>query len=147
PPPPPAPVAQVSVTPASATLAVGGAQQLAATLTDSSANVLTGRTVTWASSNTAVATVSVTGLVTGVAAGAATITATSEGQSGVAAIAVPSWLTSAGAWQNGPIATQTGSFEAQFDATPNSASMDGVVGLSNGAAAGWTGLAVIVRFN
>jgi len=50
--------------------------------------VLTGRVVGWASSNPAIATVSATGLVTGVAAGAATITATSEGKSGTAAITV-----------------------------------------------------------
>jgi acid phosphatase len=49
---------------------------------------LAGRTVTWASSNTTVATVSASGLVTGQVAGTATITATSEGQSGTAAITV-----------------------------------------------------------
>jgi hypothetical protein len=43
--------------------------------------------VTWGSSNTAVATVN-GGLVTGVAAGGATITATSEGKSGTAAVTV-----------------------------------------------------------
>jgi len=44
--------------------------------------------VTWASSNTGVATVSGSGLVTGVVAGSATITATSEGQSGSSALTV-----------------------------------------------------------
>src|SRR5207247_9313137 len=51
-------------------------------------NVLTGRGVAWTSSNTAIATVSAAGLVTGVAAGSATITATSEGQSGTASVTV-----------------------------------------------------------
>src|SRR5207245_9129213 len=50
--------------------------------------LLTGRVVTWASSNTGVATVNGNGLVTGVAAGSATITATSEGKSGTAALTV-----------------------------------------------------------
>ncbi|HMH84225.1 MAG TPA: alkaline phosphatase family protein, partial [Gemmatimonadales bacterium] len=47
-----------------------------------------GRTVTWTSSNTTVATVSASGLVTGKVAGSATITATSEGQSGTSALTV-----------------------------------------------------------
>src|SRR5438093_881307 len=49
---------------------------------------VTGRTVTWSSDNTAVATVSGSGLVSSVAAGAATITATSEAKSGTSAITV-----------------------------------------------------------
>ena len=83
-----APVASVTVTPATVTQNVAGAQQLAATLKDAIGNVLTGRPVTWASSNTAVATVSSTGLETGVAVGTATITATSGGVSGASAITV-----------------------------------------------------------
>src|SRR5207244_7837774 len=51
---------------------------------------LSGRTVTWSSSNTAVATVSTSGLVSGVAPGSITISATSEGKSGTAAITVTS---------------------------------------------------------
>jgi uncharacterized protein YjdB len=80
------PVASVTVSPASATIAVGGTQQLSAVTKDSAGNTLTGRVVTWGSSNTAVATVSAAGLVRGVAAGSVTITATSEGKSGTAAI-------------------------------------------------------------
>ncbi len=143
------PVASVTVSPAAASLLVGATQQLAAVTQDSAGNVLTGRSVTWTTSNSALATVSAGGLVTGVAAGSATITATSEGQSGTAALTVtaPSCWTSAGAWQNTAIASQTGSFEARFDATPNTANMDGVVGLSNGPAADWTELAGIVLFS
>src|SRR2546421_8122346 len=48
---------------------LGAATQLTATPKDAVGNVLTGRAVTWASSNAAIATVSATGLVTGVAAG------------------------------------------------------------------------------
>src|SRR5207245_3983187 len=51
-------------------------------------NVLAGRAVAWPSSNPAIATVSASGLVAGVAAGAVTITATSEGQSGMASVTV-----------------------------------------------------------
>jgi uncharacterized repeat protein (TIGR02543 family) len=83
------PVATVTVSPVSASILVGGTQQFTATTKDAGGNVLTGRTVTWSSSNTAVATVnSSTGLVTGVAAGSVTITATSEGKSGTATVTV-----------------------------------------------------------
>ncbi|HEX8531772.1 MAG TPA: Ig-like domain-containing protein, partial [Cytophagales bacterium] len=68
-------VTGVSVTPASASVAVGATQQLTATVSPSNA---TNKTVSWSSSNTAVATVSSTGLVTGVAAGTATITVTTQ---------------------------------------------------------------------
>lgn len=87
-PPGPVPVATVNVSPPSATLSVGATQLLAATTRDASGNVLAGRTVTWSSSSAAIASVSSSGLVTAVAAGGATITATSEGQVGAAAITV-----------------------------------------------------------
>src|SRR5207245_11274032 len=67
---------------------VGPTVQLTAAPKDASGNPLSGRVVTWASSNTAVATVNGSGLVSGVAAGPATITATSEGQSGMATVTV-----------------------------------------------------------
>jgi Big-like domain-containing protein/calcineurin-like phosphoesterase family protein len=82
----PAPVASVSVAPSSASVQVGATVQLTATLRDAQGNVLTGRTVTWSSDATSVATVSPSGLVTGKAAGSATITATSESKSGGSAI-------------------------------------------------------------
>src|SRR5207253_2228205 len=82
------PVASVSVSPATASVQTGQTVQLTATPKDASGGALSGRTVTWASSNAAVATVSGTGLVTGVAAGSATITATSEGKSGTSALTV-----------------------------------------------------------
>src|SRR2546425_2494982 len=80
------PVASVTVSPATASLMVGATTQLTATAKDLNGTALTGRTVTWATSNAAVALVSASGLVTGVAAGAATITATSEGESGTSAV-------------------------------------------------------------
>ncbi len=82
------PVATVAVTPGSASLAVGGTADLDAVARDAAGRTLTGRAVTWATSNPAVATVSGTGLVTGVAGGTATITATSEGKSGTAPVTV-----------------------------------------------------------
>lgn len=86
--PPPAPVATVTVSPATSTLAVGGTVSLAATTRDGSNNILTGRAVTWASLNPGIATVSTTCVVSAVATGTATITATSEGRSGTATVDV-----------------------------------------------------------
>ena len=83
-----APVASVTVTPASASVQAGQTQQLTAMLKDANGNILTGRTVTWSSNNTSVATVSSSGLVTAKVAGSATITATSEGKSGTSALTV-----------------------------------------------------------
>ena len=92
-------VKTVTVSPPTATVALGQTVQLTATLRDASGNVLTGRTVTWSSSNLAVATVSASGLVTaGAVASQATITATSEGQSGTATVTVVS---------NAPVASVT----------------------------------------
>ncbi|MGE3616220.1 MAG: Ig-like domain-containing protein [Gemmatimonadales bacterium] len=83
-----APVATVAVTPATASVSVGSSVTLAAEPRDGFGNLLTGRPVTWASSSTSIATVSGTGVVTGVAAGAATITATVEGKTGTGAVSV-----------------------------------------------------------
>jgi acid phosphatase len=85
----PVPVASVTVTPATASVATGGTVQLTATPKDANGNPLTGRVITWQSSNSAIASVNGSGLVTGVAAGGpVTITATSEGQSGTSAVTV-----------------------------------------------------------
>jgi hypothetical protein len=67
---------------------VGDTQQLSAVTRDASNNVLTGRVVTWTSSNQAIGTVSATGLVTAIAVGSATFTATSETKTGTSAITV-----------------------------------------------------------
>jgi len=82
------PVAAVVVSPATAALPVGGTVQLTVSLSDANDNTLTGRPVAWSTSAPTVATVSRSGLVTGKAAGSATITATSEGKTGSAAVTV-----------------------------------------------------------
>ena len=85
---PVAPVSWVSVSPAGASIAVGQTAQLTATPRDAGGSALPGRGIAWASSNTGVATVNSSGFVTGVGAGAATLTATSEGKTGNASITV-----------------------------------------------------------
>ncbi|HXI19997.1 MAG TPA: Ig-like domain-containing protein, partial [Gemmatimonadales bacterium] len=81
------PVAAVRVQPASVTLSAGQTTQLAAALEDAAGNPLN-RPVTWSSSDQAIATVDANGLVTGVAVGDATVSATSEGIQGHAGVTV-----------------------------------------------------------
>lgn len=82
------PVASVTLAPASATVAVGATQSFTATMRDGSGNVLSGRVVTWTSSNTAVATVTTSGVARGVTAGSASIIATSEGKADTSLVTV-----------------------------------------------------------
>ncbi|HEV8123035.1 MAG TPA: Ig-like domain-containing protein [Gemmatimonadales bacterium] len=84
----PVPVATVTVVPSSASLGAGTSSQLSAVTKDASGGVLTGRVVTWLSSNPQSVSVSGTGLLTAGSPGSATITATSEGISGFATITV-----------------------------------------------------------
>lgn len=82
------PVSSVVVTPDTATLVVGQSKQLSAKTYDAGGTELSGRTITWSSSNEDVASVSSSGKVLAVAPGSATITATSEGKSDQATITV-----------------------------------------------------------
>ncbi len=75
PPPPPPVVHRVTVTPATPSIAVGETQQFTATAYDSSGTEITGKTFTWTSSDTSVATISTSGLATGKTAGVTAITA------------------------------------------------------------------------
>jgi hypothetical protein len=81
-------VATVTVSPATYTLGLGGSVQLSAALADADGNGITGRVVTWSSSQTAVATVDGNGTVRGVTAGTSVITATADGITGTAQILV-----------------------------------------------------------
>lgn len=84
----PPPVASVTVSPATLDMVAGDTQQLQVTLRDADGNALSGRTVTYASSDDTVATVDASGLVTAVGKGRATLTAASEGRSGSASATV-----------------------------------------------------------
>ncbi len=83
-----APVASVGLTPPTPTIQTNGTMQLTATTKDASGNVLSGRTVTWASSAPAVAVVNANGFVVGLQTGSASINATSEGVLGTTAVTV-----------------------------------------------------------
>jgi uncharacterized protein YjdB len=84
----PEPIGSIAVTPTSDTLLVGETVQLTPTVRDINNNVVTDRTLTWASANPTIASVSGTGLVTGVGDGVTTVTASGDGQSAAATIRV-----------------------------------------------------------
>ena len=75
-PPPPQEVASVTVSPATATIAVGGTQAFTAAAFDAASQPVAGATFTWSTTVPAVASVSAGGLATGVTAGDAGIVAT-----------------------------------------------------------------------
>ncbi len=88
PPPEPDPVGQVIVTLPQPGLAVGFSIQAGDTVKDANGATLTGRAVTWSSSNTAVARVTQDGVITAVGRGTAEIKAASGEKSGSATIGV-----------------------------------------------------------
>src|SRR6266487_1268334 len=93
----PPPVASVVVTPQTSTIGPGETVHLSAVPKDAAGNTLSGRTITWSTSDASVAMVSTAGLVTGVAAGSATISATAEGKAGQSAITVK-FINIGGVW-------------------------------------------------
>jgi DNA/RNA endonuclease G (NUC1) len=88
-PQPPAEVVSVTVAPASVALNVGSTQQLTATGLDAGGQGVPGTAFTWSSSTAGVASVSASGLVTALAPGDATISATAaNGVAGSSAVHV-----------------------------------------------------------
>ena len=81
-------VTTVDVALSNLSVVAGNTSQATAVTRDFAGNVLTGRAVSWSSTNSAVATVDANGLVTTITAGTADITATSEGKTGFATITV-----------------------------------------------------------
>jgi len=82
------PAIQVKVAPSSVTLAVPATTQLTSSVTFTSGKNVPGAIVTWMSSNTAVATVTSSGLVSAISAGTATVTVRSSTSSASASITV-----------------------------------------------------------
>jgi uncharacterized protein YjdB len=81
-------VASVAVAALTRAVAVGEQVPLSFRTLDAAGNTLVARTVTWSSSVPTVATVNTDGVVAGIAPGAAVITATSEGRTATANVAV-----------------------------------------------------------
>jgi Bacterial Ig-like domain (group 2) len=98
-------VSSVIIVAPSTAIELNATMQLTATLKDASGNTLSGRTVQWSSSDAAIASVSSAGLVTGMAVGGpATITATSEGKTGIAQVSVSAPTNSVATGIRDPIA-------------------------------------------
>ncbi len=83
-----APVSSVVLSPSTSSLFIGQTEQLSAQVTNAAGQPIAGATVTYSSSNTAVAKVNASGVVTAVGVGITTITGLSQGKSGTAAVAV-----------------------------------------------------------
>lgn len=82
------PVASVEVSPSTETIGLGSTLQLTAEGFDENGDVVVGAEFSWESSDAAIARVNASGLVTGVAEGATTITASAGSGQGTAEIAV-----------------------------------------------------------
>jgi glucose/arabinose dehydrogenase len=130
-PPPPPTVASIVVTPTAATIDSGQTVQLSDTVKDAAGNVLTDRVVTWSSSDANIASVSSSGLVTGVHPGDATITATSEGQSATAQITVI-------AVPVGPVVVYPANINVAVGATFHLSVVDSVGTVIRGQTINWT---------
>ena len=81
-------VASVSLNQTSASIAIGASLTLVATVRDAQGNSITSGTTSWSSSDSTIAAVSSSGVVTGKSTGSATITASSGGKSATATITV-----------------------------------------------------------
>ena len=81
-------VASVTVTPGTAAGTIGQTAQFTAVAKNARGSVLTGRTVTWSTGNSAVASVSSTGLATATGGGTTTVNATIGGVTGSASVSV-----------------------------------------------------------
>ena len=86
---PPAPVASVKIVASSTSVLMGESKQYAIELRDATGNLLSGRSITWASGATTIATAPALAAVKGVTAGSATFTATSEGKTASVTVQVP----------------------------------------------------------
>ena len=84
----PPPVASITVSPAIDTILIGESLQLVPTMRDASNNVITGRTINWSSSATTIASVSNSGLVTGIGDGNVTVTASVDNRTASSSIRV-----------------------------------------------------------
>ena len=82
----PADVTSVEISPASFALNIGSATQLSAAALDTLDDAIPGVSFTWSSSDSNVATVSPSGVVTGVAEGEATISAVADGSSSISGV-------------------------------------------------------------
>jgi uncharacterized protein YjdB len=117
------PAAQVTVTPLTASIQVGERVTLTAVVRDASGDPVPGATVTWRSATPAVATVSSSGVVTGVAPGGASIVAESGSLSGTASVTVSAVPVASVSVSPSSLTLDVGGSQ-QFSATPRDADGD-----------------------
>ena len=129
-------VTSVALNVQTATLAVGGTQQLIPTVSPSNAS---NQAVTWTSSNSSVASVNASGLITGVAAGTATITVSTNDQSKTATCAV---TVSGGSSINIPSKIEAENYNSQ-SGTQNEPTTD----VGGGQDVGYLGVGSYMNYN
>ncbi len=119
----PPPVASVTVSPASPSIQEGATQQFTAAASDAKGTAISGATFTWASSNTAVATINTSGLATSLSAGTTNITATAGGVSSSADVLTvkPVTTVTGTAAMGAPLAGVTVTLEAASGTTSRTA--------------------------
>jgi Bacterial Ig-like domain (group 2)/Right handed beta helix region len=81
-------VASVNISPSTLSLVAGSSQQLVVTVKDSAGQALTNRVVRWSTSDSTIATITASGVVTGRMAGTAQLTARSGGKSAVVNVTI-----------------------------------------------------------
>ncbi|HEY7568945.1 MAG TPA: Ig-like domain-containing protein, partial [Gemmatimonadaceae bacterium] len=82
------PVNNITVNPNPGSVKAGLTLQMQATLRDANGNILVGRPIAWSVSDTSKATITAAGVLNAIAAGSITVTATSEGITGSAAVTI-----------------------------------------------------------
>lgn len=116
---PPVAVASIDVAPSPLSVTAGLTSQLSATTKSAAGATLNGRSVSWSSADQTIATVSTSGLVTGVKAGSTTVTATSEGVHKDVAVTVTAAPIASIDVTPSPLSISLGQ-SAQLTATPKS---------------------------
>ena len=131
------PVATVTIAPSSRSITQNAATTLTATTKDAAGGTLTGRTVTWQTSDATIASLSATSgtsvQITGGVTGTATITATSEGESGTATVTV-----TAGTVSKVRLTVSPGSVKEGTQSTATAVVLDGGDRPLQGRAVAWT---------
>ena len=111
----PAPVATITITLTPTSVVVGQTSLVGVVLTDANGTQLSGRTTTYGTSDATVASVSTTGIASGLKVGTATITATSEGKSATAVLTVTPPASGDGIAPTYNAASQVLLFQDNFD--------------------------------
>jgi hypothetical protein len=135
----PAPVASVQILAASTSIDVGGNRLYSALAKDKNGNSLTGRSISWNTEATSIATVTSSGLVSGIAAGQTSVSASVETVTALLTVVIANpaeittQLTSPSAAVNGP-ASYGGNGTASWERLEDISVLEGTLdGYGNGA--------------